>query len=31
MDHSSIKTTERYLDADEEELTEAMGRGVEEE
>ena len=30
MDHSSIKTTERYLDAEEEELTEAMGRGVEE-
>lgn len=30
MDHASIKTTEQYLDADEEELTEAMGRGVEE-
>jgi site-specific recombinase XerD len=30
MDHSSIRTTEEYLDADEEELTEAMGRGVKE-
>lgn len=30
LDHASIKTTETYLDADEEELTEAMGRGVEE-
>jgi len=30
MDHASIKTTEQYLDADEEELTEAMGKGVEE-
>jgi site-specific recombinase XerD len=34
LDHSSIKTTERYLDTDEEELTEAMGimgSGVKEE
>jgi site-specific recombinase XerD len=28
MDHASIRTTEEYLDAEEEELTEAMGRGV---
>jgi hypothetical protein len=27
---STVKTTEQYLDADEEELTEAMGKGVEE-
>ena len=30
MDHTSIKTTEQYLDAEEDELTEAMGKGVEE-
>ena len=31
LDHASIRTTEVYLDAEEEELTEAMGRGVPEE
>lgn len=30
LDHASLRTTEEYLDADEEELTEAMGRGLEE-